>query len=152
MARVPLWTLVVVPTLAGCYTYVPLGGTRPETAPGARVAIELTDAGRVGMSPQLGPEANRIEGVLLTRSDSTYEVGVSMLIGLWGAQSKWMGEQVTIRRDYVRRMSERRFSAWKTAVVAGGAAGGFLAFVLTRNLLGGGSTSDTPPPPPGNNN
>ena len=152
MARVPLWMLVVVPVLAGCYAYVPLGGTHPETAPGARVAIELTDVGRVGMAPQLGPEVNRIEGVLVTRSDSTYEVGVSMLIGLWGAQSKWAGEQVVIRRDYVRRMGERRFSAWRTGVLAGAASAGVLAFVLTRSLIGGGSTPDTPAPPPGNNN
>ncbi len=152
MARVPLWTLVVVPALAGCYTYIPLGGVRPEAAPGARVAIELTDVGRVAMAPQLGPEANRVEGVLRAQSDSTFDVDVSMLIGLWGAQSKWEGEQVTIRKDYVRRMSERRFSAWRTAVVAGGAGAGFLVFVLTRSLIGGGSTADNPPPPPNNPN
>ncbi len=152
MARVPLWTLVVVPVLAGCYTYVPLGGTYPEPVPGRRVAVELTDTGRYAMSSQLGPEANRVEGVLLARSDSTYDMSVSMLVGLWGAQSKWEGEHVTLRREYVRRMSERRFSAWRTAVVAGGAGAGFLAFVLTRSLIGGGNTSDTPPPPPGNNN
>jgi len=152
MARVPLWTLVVVPTLAGCYTYAPLGGVRPEAAPGARVAIELNDTGRVGMTAQLGPESNRVEGVLVARSDSAYTVSVSRLIGLWGAESKWSGEQVTIRSDYVRRMSERRFSGWRTAVVAGGASAAFLTFALTRNLLGGGTTPDTPAGPPGNNN
>ena len=152
MARVPLWTLVVVLTLAGCYMYVPLGATRPEAVPGARLAIELTDEGRVGLAPQVGPEADRIEGVLIARSDTAYELGVSMLIGLWGAQSKWSGERVAIRTDYVRRMSERRFSAWRTAVAVGGASAGFLAFVLTRSLIGGGSSSDTAPPPPSNNN
>lgn len=150
--RVPLWTLVVVPILAGCYTYVPLGATRPEAVPGTRLAIELTDVGRVGMAPQVGAEADRLEGVLIARSDTTYELGVSMLIGLWGAQSKWSGERVTVRSDYVRRMSVRRFSGWRTAVLVGGASAGFLAFVLTRNLLGGGSTPDSPPPPPNNNN
>ena len=152
MARVPLWTLVIVPALVGCYSYVPLGGTRPETAPGARVAIELTDEGRVGMAPQVGPEADRIEGKVLAQSDSAYELGVSMLIGLYGAESKWSGEKVAVRKEYVRRLTVRRFSAWRTAVAVGSVSAAVLTFVLTRSLLGGGSGPDTAPPPPPNNN
>jgi hypothetical protein len=151
MKRVPLG-LMMVPLLAGCYTMQPLVGSRPEPAPGTRLIIELTDAGRVAMTDQMGPEVARFESRLVRQTDSAYVLSVSLVISVWGAQTRWNGEQVTLRTEYVRTVGERRFSAGRTAVVAAGAAGGILAFVLTRNLLGGGNTADPtdrPPPPNG---
>jgi hypothetical protein len=152
MRRVPLG-LLMLPLLAGCYTMQPLVGSRPEPAPSARLVIELTDAGRVGMLDQMGPDVARLEGRLVRQTDSTYVLSVSLVVNVWGAQTRWNGEQVTLRTDYVRTIGERRFSAGRTALAAVSATASIMAFVLTRNLLGGGNSTDanTPPPPPNGN-
>ena len=54
---------------------------RPEPAPGTRLVIELTDAGRVAMAPQVGPDVGRVEGALLQRSDSQFVTGRDLVIG-----------------------------------------------------------------------
>lgn len=152
MRRVPLRLLPFV-LLTGCYVNVPLVGSRPEPVPGTRLVLELTDQGRVGMERQLGPEVARVEGALVSRSDTSYVLGVSTVVGVWGAFSKWQGERVTLRADYVRRMSERRFSMGRTMAAVGVSAAGFLVFVVTRSLLGGGNEGGSGPDgPPSNDN
>ena len=142
--------LLMLPLLAGCYTMQPLAGSRPEPAPGTRLVIELTDAGRVAMASQMGPEVARFESRLVRQTDSAYVLSVSMVVGAWGAQARWNGEQVMLRTDYVRTIGERRFSAGRTALVAVGTTASVMAFVLTRSLLGGGSSTDpnNPTTPP----
>jgi hypothetical protein len=152
MRRVPLG-LMMLPLLAGCYTLQPLVGSRPEPAPGTRLVIELTDAGRVAMANQMGPDVARFESRLVRQTDSAYVLSVSLVVGAWGAQTRWNGEQVTLRTDDVRTIGERRFSAGRTALAVAGATAGAMAFVLTRSLLGGGNSTDPndrPPPPNGN--
>lgn len=142
----PLAALV----LASCYAKVPLETSAPSPAPGTRLIIELTDQGRIGMERQVGPAVASVEGALISRSDTAYVVGVSAVSGLYGAFAKWQGERVTLRAEYIRRMSERRFSMGRTVVAAGAAAAGFLVFVVSRSLLGGGNDNgpgpDGPPP------
>ena len=150
MRRVPL-RLLLFALLTGCYTNVPLVGSRPEPVPGTRLVIELTDQGRIGMAGQLGSEAVQVEGALVSRSDTAYDVRVSMVLGLWGTQSRWQGERVALPTGYIRRVSERRFSMGRTVMAAGTATAGFLVFVVTRSLIGGGSDAGPDPdPPPGN--
>ena len=142
--------LLMLPLRAGCYTMQPLVGSRPEPAPGTRLVIELTDAGRVAMANQMGPDVARFESRLVRQTDSAYVLSVSMVVGAWGAQARWNGEQVMLRTDYVRTIGERRFSAGRTALVAVGTTASVMAFVLTRSLLGGGSSTDpnNPTTPP----
>lgn len=151
MRRVPL-RLLLFALLTGCYVNVPLVGSRPEPVPGTRLVIELTDQGRIGMERQLGSEVAKVEGALVSRSDTSYVLGVATVVGLYGALSKWQGERVTLRADHVRRLSERRFSLGRTVMAAGAATAGFLVFVATRSLLGGGNEGGPDPdgrPPDG---
>ena len=145
--------LMMLPLLAGCYTMQPLVGSRPEPAPGTRLIIELTDAGRVAMANQMGPDVARFESRLVRQTDSAYVLSVSLVVGAWGAQTRWNGEQVALRPDYVRTIGERRFSAGRTALAVAGATASAMAFVLTRSLLGGGISSDPNdrPTPPNDN-
>jgi hypothetical protein len=67
---------------------------------------------------------------------------VSQVLGEYGGVTKWEGELVSIRPEYVRSLRERKFSATRTAVLAVAASAGLVAFVATRDLLGlGGSPS-----------
>jgi hypothetical protein len=145
--------LMMLPLLAGCYTMQPLVGSRPEPAPGTRLVIELTDAGRVAMANQMGPDVARFESRLVRQTDSAYVLSVSLVVGAWGAQTRWSGEQVALRTEYVRSIGERRFSVGRTALAVAGATASAMAFVLTRSLLGGGISSDPNdrPTPPNDN-
>ncbi len=123
-----------------CYHYVPL---QSEPAPGIVVQVELNDDGRVAMTSAVGPETGKIEGVLLSRTDSGMVVSVRQVLGEYGGVARWEGEAVEIRSGWVRRLREREFSAGRTALVAALAGGGFVAFVATRDLLGFGGQPGT---------
>jgi len=147
MRRVSLGLSLLL--LTGCYVNLPLVGSRLEPAPGTRLVIELTDAGRVGMTSLVGPEVVSVEGALVERSDSQYVLGVTKVLGLYGAQSRWQGERVAFRTEYVRRMSERLLSPGRTAGAVVGMVAGVVVAILTNNLAGSGGVSpeDRPRPP-----
>jgi hypothetical protein len=124
--------------LAGCYSYTPLATPSPES--GTKVALVLSDAGRVGMGPQVGPGTARIEGKIVGASDTGYVLSVSDVFGIGGSHAQWAGETVYVQKAYVANSMERRFSRGRTVFVAGGAAAAVATFVLSRDLLGiGGS-------------
>jgi hypothetical protein len=126
--------------LPACYHYV---ATETALGPGVQVEVELNDAGRVGLADAVGPEIGSIQGTLESRSDSGMVVRVAQVLGEYGGVTRWEGEMVAIKPDYVRSVRERRFSAGRTAVLAVAAGAGFVAFAVTRNLLGiGGSASN----------
>lgn len=151
MRRVPVGFVGLAMLCGGCYVNQPLMDASPAPAPGSRLVLELTDAGRVAMGRQLGPEVATVEGALVEASDSQFVLGVSSIVNLWGVPTRWEGERVAFNTGFVRRMFARRLSPGRTAVTVAGATAGFVAFVLTRNLLGGGNASD-PNKPPGSTN
>ncbi|MGH7753559.1 MAG: hypothetical protein ACREN5_12150, partial [Gemmatimonadales bacterium] len=57
----------------------------------------------------------------------------------------WGGETVSVSREYVRRVSERRLSKPRTALFTVAMAAAVGVFIATRRLLG---FADTPPDPP----
>lgn len=142
---------VVVPVLAGCHTYVPLATLQP--APGTKLSLVLNDEGRAQTARQVGPYTERVEGQLVQASESDYVLGVTDVVDLRGARSKWTGETVPFPRSYVMQTYERRYSKSRTALLVAAIAGGFVAFVASRNLLGfGGNSGDNgggPPDPNG---
>jgi hypothetical protein len=135
--------------LPACYHYVPVESA---PSPGVGVEVELNDVGRVGMESAVGPEVGVIQGVLESRSDTDLVVRVTQTLGEYGGVTRWEGERVAIRPDYVRTMRQRRFSTTRTVVVATAAGAGLLAFALTRDLLGfGGAPSSSTPTGGGTN-
>jgi hypothetical protein len=141
LARAALAALL----LAGCYSYRPLH-TVPE--PGTYVVFDLTDRGRAALSDSIGPEVARAEGILDTRSDSVYVVRMQAVEGFRGTRSKWTGERIGFRPEYVRSVSERSFSKRKTALVVGAGVVAAVAFIASRDLFGFGG-GDSPNEPGG---
>ena len=130
--------------LGGCYTLQPLGGTAP--APGTQIALDVTDAGRVALGGQMGPEVSQIEGRLVSRDSGEYLVAVSLVHLLRGGEQTWKGEQVRVKSDLVSRVYERRFSKGRS--LAMGAIGvGAVAIIASQGLLAGGTTDPTKNPP-----
>ena len=144
-AAVPALVLAAS-VLNACYVNVPV--TR-EPVGGAVVALQLNDRGRVAMENVLGPSVDRVEGAVVRGTADEYVLSVSTVATLDGNSSKWTGEQVTLRREFVRLESERRFSRGRTLAAVTASALAIGAFVLTRTLGGRGSEEpDTKPKPP----
>jgi hypothetical protein len=124
--------------LAGCYSYTPLA--TPSPVPGSKVALVLSDVGRVGLGPQVGPGTSRLEGTIVGASDTGYVLSVSDVFGIGGSHAQWAGETVYVQKAFVANSMERRFSRGRTMFMAGGAAAAVATFVLSRDFLGiGGS-------------
>ena len=140
--RLPL--LGAAGLLAGCYTYTPL--QTPDPAPQQRVALVLTDQGRVGAGPLIGSGVARVDGALIGSTDSDYTLQVAGITDIRGAMSRWSGETITLRRSWVGNAYERRFSKPRTYLLAGALTAGFVAFAASRHLFGiGGGVENQPP-------
>lgn len=145
LACVSFLSLSVSVFLVGCYTLQPTGETAP--TPGARMAFNITDAGRVALGGSMGPEILQVEGRFTGRQGTDYVVSVTDVHLLGGGDQVWHGETVNLKAEYVSSTFERRFSAARS--VAMGAAGlGAIAAIATRSLGGLGST-ERPEPSPG---
>jgi hypothetical protein len=122
--------------VSGCYSYSPLT-TQP--LPQTRVAAVLTDVGRVEAGTQIGSQSDRVEGRLLDASDTAYVLAVSAVKPIHGTWVRWTGEQVSLRRNYVATLSERRLSKSRTAFFAGGTALGIFVAMVKLNIFGFGA-------------
>ena len=146
-ARAALLLLVLLqPTLAACYSTVPVA---PATAPGSTLVLDLNDRGRVALGDSIGPSAARIEGVLATRSESSYVLRVSSVQYLNGQSNRWAGEPLTVPADLVGRAQERRYSRARTYGLAAGVVATIVAVVVSVDLFGSNGPGRVGPPPPG---
>jgi len=126
--------------VAGCYALQPVRGAAPET--GTTMAFDVTDAGRVELATSMGPEIDQIEGRLLNAANGEYVVSVSSVRYLRGGHQAWTGERVGIKKEYVARTYERRFSKGRTLALSAAMAGpGALAFGFGLGWFGGEGTA-----------
>lgn len=129
---------LLLPGLLGaCYTYrlVPSSAIQPAT----RVAVVLSDYGRMEASRQIGPQAARVEGAVLSTNDSAYLLSVSGVKPISGSWVRWSGEPVTMRRDYVAFTYERHPSPGRTVLLLTGATFTLLTVMVNFNIFGFGS-------------
>jgi hypothetical protein len=141
-------SLVLLPLLAGCYVYRPVGGTSPVGS--NRVRLTLTDSGAVTLASQLGPATEQVSGRVLSDSDGAYVLSVLETKRRGGTEADWKGEQVTVPRILVARAEERRFSRKRTllaslALVAV-TIGAREAFWGPGGVFGGAPPGGGPPP------
>lgn len=127
-----------------CYQYVPILGSTPQV--GDRVALQVSDEGRVSLRDQFGPGVDRVEGLLLENGGDQYVVSVSKVRTIRGETSHWTGERVRIPQTAVARVHEQKFSRKRTIMAVSGAALAAVAFVASRSLIGFGNSGDPPPP------
>lgn len=135
--------------LAGCYVYTAPMAVQP--ALGRQYAFELTDHGRAALGTRIGPGIDRIEGVLVGLTDSTVDVRVARTVDIRGTVVPWGGEVVSLGRQYVGTVRERRFSAARTGIAVGGAVAGVAALIAIATIDVTGREGNPPPgeePPP----
>ncbi len=110
--------------------------------------MALNDRGRIALTDSLGGFVDRAEGTLDQANDSLIVLRVISVQFLSGRTVNWTHEPVTIRREYIRDVWERRFSRGRTMFASAGAVGALIAFIGSRTLLGGGHAPSEPPEPP----
>lgn len=124
----------------GCYTLNPAAGAAPE--PGSRVALDITDAGRVALGGQVGPGVSQIEGRLIGMENDEYLLAVSSVTTFRGGTQVWSGERLRVRSEHVGTVYERRLAPGRSITLGVVAIGGFTALILGTDLLGFGQPSD----------
>lgn len=126
---------------SACYVNTPLVAA---PAPGDRLDLELNDRGRVGLGENIGPAAITVAGELQEQTDSAYMIRVASVGYVNGQSNKWNGEPLTVKKDFVKDVSERKLSRGRSFLAAGILTGVVLTFALTRNLLGAGNSDREP--------
>ncbi|HEX6308599.1 MAG TPA: hypothetical protein VFZ69_10455 [Longimicrobiales bacterium] len=146
-ARAGIAGLLLMLQLTGCFTYVPVTGTAvPE---GSRVALAVTDRGRVALAEPVGPGVRRIEGDMMSMTDTSVVLSVSSIQYMdLAVPARWAGERLEISRDYIGEMRERRLSRSRTwlAIGLGALAAVGVAFVAIEGF-GGDGIGDRPDDP-----
>ncbi|MGE5082988.1 MAG: hypothetical protein ACM3ND_08790 [Acidobacteriota bacterium] len=143
IASTVLWT-------SGCYSYA----VRPvsEISQDATVTADINDVGRVALGDRVGPEVMQVEGKVVQRSDSSVRLLVTQVTYLNGNTEAWQGQEVGLRAQDVKLVTQRTFSRSRTALLIGAMAVGLVAAILSLNFLGitsGDPSNDkgTQPPP-----
>jgi hypothetical protein len=116
--RATIALLLLLPQLTGCYHYVP--ATTSTLPNGTRVSLGLTDPGRVALADAVGPGVRRIEGQILTSTDTAVVLSVLTVQHVdLNVPVKWRGERVAISRNFVSDVSEWRLSKGRSWLLAG---------------------------------
>lgn len=136
-----------VVALGACYEYRPIETQTPPA--GEQVALQITDQGRVGLSPRFGPGLAEIQGRMVSMQGSEYVINVYRVAQITGESAAWSGESTRIDRSFVGSVKGRQLSGVRTGVFAV-LAGGALYYLINRTLSGSfsGGHEDPEPPPP----
>ena len=138
---------VLALAVAGCHAYRPITTATPDE--GLDVALQLNDRGGEALRDSVGPDVVRIEGRVDSRMDSLVVLRISHTQTASGMRSRWDGERIGVRPEWVRYAEQRQFSKQRTALLVGAA----VAAVATAGVmsdgfgLGGGSDDKVPPDP-----
>jgi hypothetical protein len=104
--------------------------------PGQQMVVSLNDRGRASLVNALGANADRVEGSVVSRDDSSFVLAVRNVRYFGTEANSWNGERVTVPIAGVRSLEERRFSKARTWLVVGAAIAGVIAIIITRSVLG----------------
>ncbi len=143
--------LVTLSLQWGCYTYMPVQSASP--LPQQRTAVALNDRGRLMLSDRLGPEIERVEGVVVSSDSAGVVLDVSGIKDLRGGSAVWSGERVSIPAEAILGFRPRKLSKVRSYVLAGAiiAVLAITSFGLSLDLFGedGPDGEVVPGPGPG---
>jgi len=122
---------------AGCYYYQPLSAPAPE--PGTYLQVMLTDSGTSHFWSYLGPDVGDLRGRVLTADTQAIGLSVESVDLRHGQVLGWKGETVSLGREFVARLDERRLSKTRTLLTTVGAVVAFVGALTAYNNLGIGS-------------
>jgi len=139
-------TMSLLICATGCYYYQPLETPDPQL--GTYMQVMLTDSGTSHFWGYLGPDVGEVRGRLITADTQALALSVESVQQRHGQVLSWKGEPVTLGREYVATLRERRLSRGRIALLAGGSTLGLVVLVTAVKSLGfgsGGSGGGGPP-------
>jgi hypothetical protein len=139
--------------LAGCYTYVPRDAAvlAREAPPGARVALDVNDAGRAALAPTLAPGITRVEGTLLGTRGDTLLLALAGYSQIRRPNTRLVGDTLRLWRQHLEGAAERRLSTRRTALLVGVGVAVVATFFIGRGLGGRGVPPESRGPDGGDN-
>jgi hypothetical protein len=129
--------------LAGCFTYRPLGSVdaaRP--TPGTRVEVRLTTAAAAALANQVGPDVLYLHGDVVSADSTTLTLAITQSETARRIRTDWRGEHLTLPREEIASLSQRKLSVGATALL-GGLAGGSLVAAAAAFSGGSNTTGST---------
>jgi hypothetical protein len=117
---------------AGCYYYQPLA--QPDPAPGAYLSATLTDTGADHLSRAIGPDVRAVRGRLLTSDSAALTFSVLGVSLHHGENITWKGEAVTLNREYLAGVEQRKLARGRTVLIVGATV---LSVVTTYKIFQG---------------
>lgn len=115
----------------GCHSFLPLQDTAP--ANGEIVSVTLNDRGRAAMSERMGEGTDRVEGYLMSTTETVVGIEVTRTVSIRGSSVTWTREAVEIPRDGIRGFQQRKFSGRRTLLLVATIGVGLL---LAAELFG----------------
>lgn len=129
--------LLALAATAGCYDYRPLSA--PQVASTVTVRATLTDRGMIDLAPLIGPQIEKVDGVITNVDDTAVIMRVSSVTNRVGYSNSWSGEAVTIPRGAIARLEQRSLNRKKSWLVGGSAVVATLVTGFAFSLVGDSS-------------
>ena len=134
-----------------CYTYGGRG-VAANLPPDRRVGAWLTTRASVNHESSIGPDVERVEGIVARATGDSVSLRVLRTRTRNGDWTTWSGEPVSFGMNDFASIGERRLSRARTAIAVG-ALTAVIVMAITTDLFGFGGLlggSDPRPIPPQN--
>lgn len=113
----------------GCYAYLPVQSSPPSAS--SRMAVTLTDRGRLMLADRLGTDVVRVDGIMVAHDSAGVTMLVNSVRDVRGGSSLWTGERVQIPAEAILGYQQRELSKRKSFLLVGAIAA---IVVLTLGL------------------
>jgi hypothetical protein len=131
--------------LGACYSYVALGTATPR--PGTDVIARLSPPLAVPLQDVTVREVTTTTGKVTYADGDSLVLAVERFKSEAGTDYPGLGTSITVRRNQIAELQERRIAAGKTILLFGAGTGALVAIVYSVGPLLG-SSSGAPPGPP----
>jgi hypothetical protein len=124
--------------VTACYTAVPVQAT------GAPIrglsTITVNDRGRLLVGAKLGSLLDRMDGRITGADSTSVQITVGSVWDVRGGMVNWGGEPVSVPREGIAQITQRRVEKTGTSLILGGIVAGLIGLyaALRHNGSGGG--------------
>jgi len=87
--------------------------------PGTKMRVTLTDAGADSLARYLGPGVQRVDGKLISSTDSSVALSVSSVAMRSGQEQYWKGESISIPRYALATVQQRKINKPRSLLLGG---------------------------------
>ena len=141
-----LAVLAAMSLVSGCYSYKQYESVDTVApAVGSQIQVRLTQQGATSLAQQIGPQAVTLDGNVVAANQDSMRLALSSVEDSRHIATEWKGEQVTIPRDAIASVGQRKLAVGPTALLGGLAAGGVVAAAAI--FAGSGESSGAVQPP-----